>query len=125
MPWSASSGATKKIIATATAASATARKAIADREGFALLIERRSLGDDVLERRPGKYREDRVVEPEESEIRARLVRDARADAADDEGDRERQEEQWEQHLAPSRRGRHRRDERPDRADPERRQGDAR
>src|SRR5262245_64081890 len=99
-----------------TAASATraaAPHASTVRDGFVMLISRVSLRDDVLERRPRKYREDRVVEAQEGEVGPGVGRDARPDTADHERDREWQKEQREQHLAAPRGCGHRRDQRAD------------
>src|SRR5688572_15457335 len=95
MPWSASSGATKNA---KTIASPTSPAAAAARTGTGLL-EALLFGDDVLKGRPAQYREEPVVQPEEGEEAAGLLRDPRSDTADDERDREREEEDRQDELA--------------------------
>src|SRR6266516_3322736 len=51
------------------------------------------LDNDVLEGRPREQSEDGVVEREEAEVARRVCGDARADAAGDRRDRQRQEEE--------------------------------
>src|SRR5687768_265972 len=73
-------------------------------------------GDDVLKGRPAQYREDRVVQPEKQEVPTGVGRDAGADAADDERNRQRQEEEGQDQLACPARSRHRGEQRADGAD---------
>src|SRR5215210_7310669 len=98
---SASSGTQKKISEIAVANSTTA-------SGGRTLFR-----DHVFKGRPADCRKERVVQPEKRQVARRLTDDARADAADDEGDRKREEEDRQQQLARTRRGRHRSDERAD------------
>src|SRR5918999_1408545 len=74
-PWSASSGAQKSASASPPPSSSTASEA----KRIPLLFD-----NDVLKGGPGKYREDGVVEGQEAQVAARVVRDGRADAADDD-----------------------------------------
>src|ERR1044072_8756677 len=83
MPWSASCGATTKAKTTPRPSRAAVANA---RSG-------RLFRDDIFERGPRKYREHQVVEAEEGQVRRPVGRDAGADAADHEGDGERQEEE--------------------------------
>src|SRR4051794_34650289 len=84
----------------------------------------RLFGDDIFKGSPGNDRKEEVVEREKAEVAARAVADARADAADDDRDRERQEEEREEQLPGAAGDCHRGEERPDRADPDVRKGDA-
>ena len=59
--------------------------------------------DHILKARPGKYRENGVLEPEKGQVLERLVGDARPDSADDDRDRQRQEEQRQEARGPARR----------------------
>jgi hypothetical protein len=76
MPWSASSGATKKA---RTIESPTSPAAAAASTGTGI-FGAELFGDDVLKGRPAQYREDRVVQTEKREIAHRFGRDAGADA---------------------------------------------
>src|SRR5919106_1231078 len=67
--------------------------------------------DHVLKGSPGQYRENGVVQREKAEIAGGIVGDRGSDTADEDGNRERQEEQWEEQLAGTRGDRHRGDER--------------
>src|SRR5918999_1154626 len=115
-PWSASSGAQKSASATPPPSSSTASAA----KRIPLLFD-----DDVLKGGPGKYREDGVVESEEAQVAARVVRDGRAHAADDDRDREREEEERQQQLAGTPGHGHRGHKRADGADAHVREQDGR
>src|SRR2546429_5500508 len=78
----------------------------------------------VLKRSPGENRKNPVVEGEKAEVAAGIVDDARADAADDDGNREGQEEQRQQQLARAADRRHRGEQRSDGCDPEIGENDA-
>src|SRR5262245_40414517 len=99
MPWSASSGATKNAKSTASPMSAAAMPASVGRLRRRAVTTRSRLGDDVLERRPRQYNEDRVVQREKREVALADRRKRRAVAGDDERDREREEEQRQEELA--------------------------
>src|SRR5215208_689912 len=72
--------------------------------------------DHVLKRGPTDCRKHGVVQREKAEVAAGRIGDARADAADDHGDRERQEEHRQEQLPRARRDRHRGHEHADSAD---------
>ena len=76
------------------------------------------LDHHVLEGCPAEQREEQIVESEEAEVPARAVDDRRADAADDQRDRERQEKERQKQLPRARDDGRRTDERPDGADAE-------
>src|SRR5262245_57896101 len=118
MPWSASSGATKNAKTTARPMSAAAMPASVGRLRRRAVTTLSRLGDDVLERRPRQYNEDRVVQREKREVALAVRRDRRPDPADHERDREREEEQRQEELARAPRRGERRHERADRADPD-------
>src|SRR5262245_35624303 len=107
MPWSASSGTTKKMRTRLRPTSPAASAASAGRRLF---------DDDVLKGRPREYREDPVVQGQEEQVVRALRRHARADAADHERDRQRQEQERQDQLARAARRRHRREQRADGAD---------
>src|SRR5215208_7123017 len=73
--------------------------------------------DHVLKGGPADCRKEAVVQPEKRQVAAGVLDDARADAADDERNRERQKQDGEEQLACARRGRHRGDEGADGAEP--------
>src|SRR5438046_1082754 len=103
-PWLASFGTTKDTSASAPVTSTSETPASAG-SGIRYLLPTAEivagpgrlpaalLRDDVLERGPADEREERVVEPEEGEVAARRVDDRGADAADQDRNCERQEEQ--------------------------------
>src|SRR5215204_5855737 len=115
MPWSASSGAQK----IASERPATRRAAAVSERKAAPLFR-----NDVLKACPGKDRKDQVVESEEGQVPARVVRDSRADSADDERYRHRQEEQRQEELTRTGGGCHRAEKGPDGGDPHVRERDA-
>src|SRR3954469_3793103 len=78
----------------------------------------RLFDNDVLKGRPGKYREDGVVQAEKAQVSRGIVDHGGADAADDDRQRERQEQQRQEELAGASGDGHRSEQRPDRADPE-------
>src|SRR5215208_4179264 len=92
---SASSGTQKKISEIAVANSTTA-------SGGSTLFR-----DHVLKGRPADCRKERVVQREERQVPPRAVDHTRADAADDQGNREREEEHREEQLPRAGGGRHR------------------
>src|SRR2546425_3423660 len=78
----------------------------------------RLFGDHILKGGPGDDRKDGVVERQEAEVSPAVGNDARPNAAGDDRNRERQEEEGQEQLArPARRG-HRGEERPHRGDAE-------
>src|SRR2546428_5284236 len=85
---------------------------------------RRLFRNHVLKGSPANDRKEGVVEPEEPEVASRIARDARTDAADDDRDRERKEEQGQKELASPAGGGHRRKQRPNRGDADIGQNDA-
>src|SRR5215208_1542780 len=101
---SASSGTQKKISEIAVAKSTTA-------SGGSTLFR-----DHVFKGGPADCRKEAVVQPEKREVAAGVVDNARTDAADDERDRERQEQDGQEQLPCACRGRHRGDERADGAE---------
>src|ERR671916_29635 len=107
-PWSASSGAHSKarprpVVSSTAAASETTPAPL--------------FRNDVLKACPGEDRKDQVVQAQEAEVASGIVRQSRADAADDDRDRERQEEERQQQLSgPSGCG-HRSEQRSDSRDP--------
>src|SRR4051794_27862469 len=135
-PWLASFGTTKNTSASAPVTSASEAPASAG-SGIRYLRPtaeivagpgRRTaalLRDDVLERRPAHEREERVVEPEKGEVAAGLADDGGADAADQDRNGERQEEQGQKEVPRARDDRHRADEGADCADADVREHDRR
>src|SRR5215211_5602264 len=79
--------------------------------------------NDVLKRGPTDCRKQRVVQREKAEVAAGRIGNARPDAADDHGDRERQEEHRQEQLPRTRSDRHRGHEHADRADADVRERD--
>src|SRR5436305_2565586 len=126
-PWLASLGTTKNTSASAPVTSASEAPASAG-SGIRYLrptaeivagpgrLTAALLRDDVLERGPAHEPEERVVEPEEGEVPARRVDDRGADAADQDRNCERQEEQGQEEVARARDDRHCADEGADTAD---------
>src|SRR4029453_2249507 len=99
-PWSASSGAHSSASASPVTSTKAAASATADPPLFR---------NDVLKARPGKYRENGVVQRQERQEPRRIVAHSGPDAADEDRQRERQEEEREEQLArPAGRG-HRRE----------------
>src|SRR5438094_1833475 len=135
-PWLASLGTTKNTSASAPVTSASEAPASAG-SGIRYLRPtaeivagpgRRTaalLGDDVLERGPADEREQRVIEPEEGEVAARSADDGGTDAADQDRDGERQEEQRQEQVPRAGDDRHRSDEGADGADADVREHDGR
>src|SRR5688572_11479638 len=115
MPWSASSGATMSASTSASPMAAAAIQASPCRLRSEERV-RSLLRDDVLEGRPREYREDRVVQDEEQEEALAVRRHGRPHAADDKRDREWEHEKREEQLARATRSRHRGEKRPDGAD---------
>src|SRR6185503_7152376 len=95
IPWSASSGATSKARTIESPTNPAATAASTGTEIFGAEL----FGDDVLKGRPAQYREDSVVQTEKRQVATWFGRDARADAAHDERNRKRQEEEREYQLA--------------------------
>src|SRR5437763_15611598 len=79
--------------------------------------------DHVLKGSPAQDRKNEVVQGEKSEVATGSRSDARADATDDDRNRERQEEERQKELARPARDRHRGHEAPDQADPDVRESD--
>src|SRR4051794_35151558 len=113
-PWSASSGAQKR---------ASARPATSSTEAAAASSTARLFRNDILKARPGQNRKYGVVESEETEVAARVGHHRGPHAPDDHRDHERQKEERQQELPCPARGRHRREERADRGEPEVRKHD--
>src|SRR3990170_1170374 len=74
------------------------------------------LRDDVLEGRPREYREHSVVQEQEEEVALALGRDRSTDPANDQRNRKREDEQWQEKLPRASCGGHRGHERADCAD---------
>src|SRR5688500_6222142 len=81
--------------------------------------------DHVLKARPGKYRENTVVQGEEGQIATRVVAHGGADAADEDRKRQREKQHRKEQLPSAARGSHRGENRAHCADPDVGEGDRR
>src|SRR3954469_14227246 len=106
-PWSASSGAQKSA---STMPETSSTNAVPEKR-TSLLFR-----NDILKACPGEDRKNEVVQAEKGQVTGGFVRHRRSDAADDDRDAERQEEQRQEQLPGPADRCHRGDQRADAGD---------